>query len=371
MKVSHKVCSVLFLLLFFLNVPLGADQEQGGRHTAIDVVICLDISGSMQNLLDGVRIRIWDVVAELAHLQPNLELRVGVLAYGTGSLSAEDGWMSVKVDLTHDLDAVFAALMDLEIGGSEELVARAVTTAVETMAWSPYPDALKILFVAGNEPIYMDLDGERELHDAFALAKRENVIVNALYAGSREEALREKWTELAQGGRGNFSAIDARFSQLQVATPQDEALLELNARLNMTYVPYGPRGSDGFANQTAQDINATRFGVESCSSRIVAKGSALYTNASWDLVDASLVEDFSWDDLRDEDLPEELRGLETLERAKYILAKRAEREAIQKTIQEVSAEREAYLRKAPRRVSQGAEIGDAFLEAIRAQILDD
>ena len=71
----------------------------------------------------------------------------------------------------------------------------------------------------------------------------------------------------------------------------------------------GARGRDGLANQVAQDSNASRLGVESCSSRIVAKGGALYTNASWDLVDATLSADFDWNAVPLADLPQELQSM--------------------------------------------------------------
>ena len=42
---------------------------------AVDVVLCLDTSGSMENLLDSARARLWDVVNELARLTPTPRLR--------------------------------------------------------------------------------------------------------------------------------------------------------------------------------------------------------------------------------------------------------------------------------------------------------
>ena len=369
-----KNAIVLRLVVFFVLTTLflkpaasASEEESAGGHAAIDVVICLDVSGSMQDLLDAVRIRVWDVVAELWRLEPDLELRVGLLAYGSGSRRPEDGWMAVESDLSHDLDHVYGALMEVEVGGDEELVAQAITTAVETMAWSPSPEALKILFVAGNEPLFTDAAGERALTDALELAESRGVIVNALYAGERDQALSERWGVLADLGRGNFSAIDPHSSRIQVPTPQDEALIELNDQLNRTYLPYGPSGRDGFANQVAQDTNATRLGVESCSSRIVAKGSAFYDNASWDLVDATLKEGFRWSSLTDEDLPEEMRPMALEERRAYVKEKRRQRESIQQAIQELSAEREAFLRQARDDREDSSGLGETLFEAIRAQ----
>ena len=52
---------------------------------------------------------------------------------------------------TSDLDAVNETLFAFGTDGGEEYVARAITTSVNELGWSDNPDALKILFVAGNE----------------------------------------------------------------------------------------------------------------------------------------------------------------------------------------------------------------------------
>ena len=172
---------------------------------------------------------------------------------------------------------------------------------------------------------------------------------------------------VARHGEGNFSAIDPETGAIQIPTPQDDSLLELNRRLNTTYLPYGPRGEAGLANQRAQDLNASRLGVESCSSRIVAKGTALYNNASWDLVDAALQDGFRWSLVHDADLPEELRGLDETGRIAYVERMRAQREEIQTAIQELSDERESFLRATLEREGRAGGLDDAMLLAIRSQ----
>ena len=48
----------------------------------VDVVICLDVSGSMNGLLDSARIKLWDIVNDLAKIKPTPNLRVGLYSYG-------------------------------------------------------------------------------------------------------------------------------------------------------------------------------------------------------------------------------------------------------------------------------------------------
>ena len=55
----------------------------------IDLVICLDVSGSMNGLIDSAKIRLWDVVNELARMKPTPNLRVGLYTYGATRYPAE------------------------------------------------------------------------------------------------------------------------------------------------------------------------------------------------------------------------------------------------------------------------------------------
>ena len=363
---------LVVLVLFAFTFPAVA-QVQPPRANAqayvpmetrpVDVVIALDTSGSMEGLLDSVRARLWDIVNELAKLRPTPELRIGLVQYGTESSTAEAGWIAVEGDLSDDLDEVYGRLMALTIGGGEEYVGWAVQTALDEMSWSRDLDALRVIFIAGNESADQAADEVNFRHAASEAVNRD-IIVNALYAGNREQAVVEQWPELARRGLGNFSAIDPQTSTVQIATPQDDVLRELNLRLNSTYVPYGPRGAVGLANQIAQDSNASRLGVQSCGSRIVAKGSALYTNASWDLVDRALEEDFSWDALDPDDLPETMHAMTPDERVAYVESKRADREAIQLEIQEASHERESHIRSVLLREQRALGLDDAVREAI-------
>ncbi|MEM7354800.1 MAG: vWA domain-containing protein [Acidobacteriota bacterium] len=362
MKISTALIALAIAVLSTTVTTPEAKAEEPRR--AVDLVICLDVSGSMEPLLDAVRARVWDIVAELAGMEPLPELRVGVLTFGSDRAKAADGYVLIESDLSADLDTVYARLMALQTGGSEEHVGRVLDAALDKMSWASEWDALRIIFVAGNESADQGLE-EVDFRDVAERAQRADILINALYAGERGLAIKEGWPEIARRGLGNFSAINPG-AMTQVPTPQDDALLELDQRLNATYIPYGPRGHEGLANQVAQDSNASSLGIQSCSSRIVAKGGALYNNASWDLVDAALADDFRWSLIHERDLPAAMRAMSPEQRVAYVDAKRTEREAVQRLIQDVSAEREEYLRGALAELDpQG--LGNAMRASIRAQ----
>jgi hypothetical protein len=358
----RTVLTVIASLLLTLTTSIAQETRP------VDVVVMLDTSGSMENLLDATRARVWDVVNELGRMKPTPELRVGLISFGTDRSTEDEGYIMQHLDLTDDLDEVYGELMGLTIGGGTELVGRALNEALDGMSWSPEYNALRVVFVAGNESADQGVEDD-DFRIAARAARDRDIIINALYAGNRDQGVVEKWHVLAQAGEGNFSAIDPTTGSIQIAAPQDDLLLELNGRLNTTYVPYGQEGQNGLANQIAQDSNASRLGVQSCSSRIVAKGGALYNNASWDLVDKTLEEGFDWDSISLADLPEEMHTMTAGERIEFIEAKRAQREAIQLEIQSTSAAREEFVKQAMARRIGEAGLGEAMRKSIREQAM--
>ncbi len=351
----------------FLTVILCSGQVRAeATAQPIDLVICLDTSGSMELLIDSARGRIWDIVFELSKATPTPSLRVGLLTFGTPETSsAEQGWVVHQIGLTDDLDSVYAKMMALKTVGGDEFVGWVLSDAVDSMKWSERPDALKLVFVAGNESAHQGAD-KRNFRNVGADAKRREIIINPIYAGERQQGVNEGWEEVATHGGGDFHSIDVAEGAKQMATRYDAELNLLNHELNATYIPFGPKGTDGIANQVAQDANAGKLGAQSCSSRVAAKGCGLYNNAEWDLVDASQKEGFDLAKIKVTDLPEVMRSMSHEQRGKHVRAMHTIRAAIQKQIVSVNDQRSAFIQEANRQ-SGKLSLSGAMMKSLRTQ----
>jgi hypothetical protein len=333
----------------------------------IDLVICLDTSGSMTELIDSARGRIWDIVTELGGASPTPKLRVGLLTFGTPETSsAEQGWIVRQSDLTDDLDTIYAKMMALETKGGDEFVGWVLDDAVKTMSWSEEAAALRLIFVAGNESADQGAD-QRNFRYVAEAARAADIIVNPIFAGQRAQGVTEMWDQVATHGGGDYAAIDMKAGTIQIATPQDATLNALNGELNATYIPYGALGVAGLANQLAQDANAGKMGVQSCSSRVAAKGCGLYSNASWDLVDATTQAEFKLTALKTHEFPEHMRDMTPDARRNYVEGIRAVRKAIHDNIQAVTAERKVWLQTETRKLGGGETLDNAILASLRRQ----
>jgi hypothetical protein len=331
----------------------------------VDLVLCLDTSGSMTGLIDAARRKLWQVVSDLGTARPAPVLRVGLLTYGSPGNDAT-GHVVVQTDLTTDLDLVSERLFALGTTGGEEFVGRVVQSALDRLSWSR-SDALKILFVAGNESA--DQDTVAPFRRVVARAAQLDVRVNAVYCGGADDPDAAGWREVAAIGRGRFASIDHDHGVVAVATPFDARLVELSGALNSTYVAYGKDAALAAGRQTAQDRNAAGAGAPAAAERAAAKAGAMYRNATWDLVDRMAEAGFDLAAIPADELPEEMREMSLDQRRAHLEAKKAERGRLQAEIRDLDGKRAEYVKKEIEKQGLDTSKGldRALQEAIREQ----
>ncbi|MCU0703032.1 MAG: VWA domain-containing protein, partial [Fimbriiglobus sp.] len=342
----HSLRPLAALLLFAAITPAADPAKPAPTTKPVDLVICLDCSGSMNGLLDSARLKLWDVVNELAKIKPTPVLRVAVYSYGGqgADYPPAGGYIRKEIDLTTDLDAVYEKLSALKTTGHVELATGVAKQAIGEQKWSDDKGALKLVFVCGNEEADQD---KATTYDALGkLAKEKGVIVNSIYCGPAADGIAPGWKTLAELGGGKFANIDMnKATQLVIATPFDKELAELSGKLNTTYVAYGKEGKEKAQNQLKQDENAVKAasgagGVANAAARAEAKGGVNYRNDSWDLLDRMKADPkFDVKSLKDDELPDELKKLKPEEREGFLKKKAEERADIQKKIADLSAKR--------------------------------
>ncbi len=370
-----RLSAAALLLLTALVAPAAEPVRPAPASKPVDLVICIDVSGSMQGLIDSARIKLWDVVNELAKVKPTPTLRVALYSYGGSGpdYPADKGYTRKEIDLTMDLDAVYEKLNALKISGSIEYATGVSKRAVEEQKWSDDKGALKILFVCGNENA--DQDPHVKYADLGEAAKGKSVIVNSIYCGPAGDGIAPGWQTLAELGGGKYANIDMNKAKTQlVATPFDKELGELSSKLNTTYVTYGAEGKKLADNQSAQDKNAAGAGGGVAASRAASKGGALYRNDAWDLVDRMKNDPkFDIKTVKDEELCEEMKKMTPDERLAFLKKKEEERAKIQKEIGELSAKRAKHIeeeqKKAPKSDGEKA-LDEALKVTIRSQAKD-
>ena len=340
-------------------------NEQTDKKHFIKVALLLDTSNSMDGLIDQAKSQLWEIINELSYAKyrnDRPKLQIALYEYGNDRLSSRDNYIRKILSFTDDLDDVSKELFSLTTNGGQEYCGAVIQESLEKLEWGNDDDDLKMIFIAGNEPFDQ---GKINYKDAAMNAKEKGVVVNTIFCGDYKHGISSYWKDGAQLTYGDYMAINQTQQTVYVHSPYDDIIIQLNVKLNATYVPYGSAGRNKRAQQHEEDENAADYSKANAVSRTVSKGSHLYTNSSWDLVDAEEKADFSYDKLKKDELPEELKGKTTSEIKKYIETKRSEREKIQEQIKELNEKRRIYVTENSKETNNGLE--NAMVQAIKTQ----
>ena len=358
------VLSAAFLLA--AGTAARAQENKPAKGPDIDVVLCLDVSSSMQGLSGSVKLKLWDIVNDLGKIKPTPNLRVALYTYGHITYDRKAGWVRKEIDLTSDLDEVYRKLHGLTIRGGEEYVARVCRDAILEQKWSKNKNALRVLFVCGNEPASQD--PEVKLKAVAELAIKNGIVINPIFCGPANHRDAADWKDFAKAAKGRFASIDQNRGVTQtVTTPHDKELAALSAKLTTTYLAYGREGKDKALNQYDQDQKSYQISPETAATRSVWKAGWMYRNDSWDLVDRLKNDpEFDVKKIPEADLSDALKKLKPEEREKYVKDMLAKREALQKQIVELSQNRDEYLRN--RAKKEPSKEDRVFDEAVRGAL---
>lgn len=341
------------------------------KKPLVQMAILLDTSGSMSGLINQARIELWAIVNEFIFAKQNgmePEIQVALYEYGKSSLDVKDGYIRMIVPFTTDLDKVSEELFALETNGGSEYCGWVIKEATESLTWSPSPDDLKVIFIAGNEPF---TQGPIDYRASCKAAISNGIVVNTIHCGSEQDGINGNWKDGAALADGRFLNIDHNRAVVHIEAPQDKEIAELSARLNDTYIAFGTSGRIAYERQAVQDRNAALVSQEAVMQRALAKSSFNYRNDNWDLVDALKENKTKLEDIETKDLPENMQKMTAEERKAYIQAKAKERAKIQKRIQELNVKRKNYIAAEMKKQHNNADtLGAAIIMAVREQAID-
>jgi Mg-chelatase subunit ChlD len=350
--------------------PAGLTNER----PKVEVVFVLDTTGSMGGLIQAAKEKIWSIATTMSRAQPAPEIRIGLVAYRDRG----DSYVTRVVDLSSDLDSMYATLMDFRAeggGDGPESVNQALHDAVHGVSWSQDPQAYKVDFLVGDAPPHMDYQDDVKYPATLAAARRRGIVVNAIQCGDLYETAGQ-WRDIAQLAGGEYFRVDQTGSAVAIATPFDGRLAELSAALDTTRMYYGSK-----ADREAQELKvaatarlAAESSVESRARRAEFNASASgHANlvGSNELVDDVASGRVKLADIAPAELPEALRPLAPAAQQAAVDEMAAKRSALLSEVDALSKERADYLRQKVEESGGAADSLDVKLyEAVREQAKD-
>lgn len=365
-KIGTSVALILLLSAFQPVNPDRIEEPKPEKDQSIMLALLLDTSNSMDGLIDQAKSQLWKIVNELAAAKcgdgSRPSIKIALYEYGNDGLPSSEGYIRQVNPLTEDLDLISEKLFSLTTNGGNEFCGQVIKTSLNQLAWSASSADLKLIFIAGNEPF---TQGSFSYRTACANAKEKGVVVNTIFCGDFNEGIRTNWKDGADLTGGSYMSIEQNSKTVYIPTPYDDKIAALNDRLNTTYIYYGASGNSKKENQAAQDFNAKSYGQENNVERAISKSSYVYTNSSWDLVDASKKNDKVIAEAKEEELPKEMKGMTIEQRKVYVKQKANERAKIQAEIQSLSKQRQEYITKNTPQATKDSMLDAAMLKSVK------
>jgi hypothetical protein len=269
----------------------------------------------MSGLIQTAKEKIWSIATTMASAQPTPEIRIGLVAYRDRG----DQYVTRLVDLSEDLDSVYATLMDFEAGGggdTPESVNKALYDAVHNMSWSEGEQAYQVVFLVGDAPPHMDYN-EVRYPEIVASAIEKGIVINTIQCGDIPTTV-APWTQIASLAQGSFFQVEQAGGAVAYSSPFDDKIAELSAKLDDTRLYYGTEEEKERMLQkvAATDKLEALASVESRARRGVfnaAVGGTANLLGDNELVDAVASGEVELDELEPEALPEALKPMASKE----------------------------------------------------------
>lgn len=312
----------------------------------IQVAILLDVSGSMDGLIEQAKAQLWNMVSVMGRAQCNKvtpQIEIALYEYGRTTNSKSEGYVKQVSAFTNDLDLLSKDLFSLTTNGGDEFCGHVIYASLKELQWDASPENYKVIFIAGNEDF---LQGDILYTKACNEAKSKGVIVNTIYCGDSLQGIREHWNLNSECGNGSFTVIDQNEKREEIPTPYDSVIFSLNEKMNSTYVAYGAGGVQFLETQTRVDKMNYSMSKGAAIKRTTVKSNAkLYKNSTWDMVDAATEDEKFVEKLDKKTLPDSLKNKTNEELKKIVKEKSEQRSAIQQQIADANRQREDYISK--------------------------
>ena len=324
------------------------EQVMPSQAAKIDVVFVLDTTGSMGGLIQAAKEKIWSIATTLSSAQTAPEIRIGLVAYRDRG----DAYVTQVIDLTDDLDSMYAKLMEFQANGGgdgPESVNQALYDAVNKISWSRNDNTYKVVFLVGDAPPHTDYQNDVQYPVTIAQAKQQGIVINTIQCGGQADT-QQTWRHIAVLGTGDYFQVGQSGNAVAITSPYDEEIAVLSRELDKTKLYYGDKKVK--ARQKRKQAATTKL-HESLSIASQARRAEFNASKSGKknfLGEGELANDVSsgrvdLDSIKKDDLPATMQTMPIDEQRKLIGEIVEERKSLKQKLQGLAAKRSRYIGK--------------------------
>jgi len=172
----------------------------------LDVVFCVDTTGSMADEIEVVKSKMREMIANIAVGDPTPDVRFGLVIYRDRG----DEYVTKRYDLTQDIDAVVEYINGIvATGGNDypESVNEALHVAVREMNWDLGQDVGRSVFLIADAPPHLDYEEDFHYRDEATEALGKGIIIDTIGCSGLEENDEAIFQEIAELTSGSFELL--------------------------------------------------------------------------------------------------------------------------------------------------------------------
>lgn len=290
--IFSELCKLILVVAFgfyssFVFADDGGTKQYSNGQKPLDLVFCVDLSGSTNGLINDLRDHLWLIINQANHMEPKPDLRIGVIGFSRPSFGKENSYVKILAPLTNNFDLVEMELYKLRpsIEKGDQIVSEAIRTAVNGMKWSDQSDAVKMIYLVGNGMVTAN---GYEYVKYCEQARAKNIPIHALYVMKSTNWFKELpgYRRIAGLTNGMQTEITInKVEEVKVWSSVTANLESLNAKFNSTYYWTSDDSSTCRKSLTSADSGAVETSRETFLHRMYFKSSndfqSIYRNCDY------------------------------------------------------------------------------------------
>jgi hypothetical protein len=243
LSLRYLATRFLFLLLAMGSLSVMANGKDKGKSAVgngkpLDIVFCVDLSGSTNGLINDLRDNLWMIINQAQHMEPKPALRIGVVGFSRPSFGKENAYVKILVPLTPNFDFVVSELYKLKpsIEKGDQIVSAALRACVNDMKWTDRSGAVKLVYLVGNGMV----GGADMQYVKYCEQARENgIVIHSLYVMKSANWFKELigWRRIATITGGMQSEVIVNKPDNLIVFPSVKGdLKSINDKYNATFL---------------------------------------------------------------------------------------------------------------------------------------
>jgi len=315
----------------------------------VEIVFCLDATGSMSGLIGTAKEKIWNIVSELAQSNDVDTLKMGMVFYRDKG----DTFVTKQIVLTNDLDGVYADLMDMTADGggdTPESLNKALNESVEAMLWSADQKTYRTIFVVGDCPPHMDYRDDVLYTVSCKKAAAKGIAINTIKLGNSCGDAVSHFKKIAACSNGEFLQLDQNATDYAIETPYDKEINKVSKKVDDSRLYYGDEDEQLKSNaKKTKEMEVYDKASSTANSARAAYKSSKSGRKSW-MGSKEIVKDYKEgkvqiDELSEQELPTVLKNKTKEEKEIYMNNLLKERDSSILTLRELNKKRKAYIKE--------------------------